>query len=958
MGAARGAGTGNLVDFRMLGPLEIYGNGQPVRITAPKQRALLALLLLDANQLVAEERLIDDLWNGCPPSAARESLQSYVYRLRKALSDIAGVALRRDGDSYRLTVEPGSRDVDRFDQGVAAASATRDAHRSVSYLQAALNEWRGPLLADIDVQRVIDERTRYESMRLTALERYVRGELELGCGGELVPELERLVCEYPLSESLWCSLMTVLWRAGRRGEAVAAYARARRCLVEELGIEPGTELQRLHHEILEGSVARPTASPTGDGEDALKPAQLPADVADFTGRGDAVAELVEAASAESAVLLIVGPAGVGKTVLAVHVAHRLRERYPDGQLYVDLGGAQRTPERPADVLASFLHALGHTRPMPASEAERAALYRSVLARRRVLVVLDNAVDILQVKPLLAAGPSCATVITGRNSLATLPVTRRLRLGPFTEDEAVEFLGGMVNGRGGGKDAEIAAAEVARLCDRLPLALRIAGARAESLMGSSLSVLAERLADHRRRLAELELDDLSVSSSFELSYDLLGNRPEAARAFRLLGLLDGPDITVASAAALLGTTPAAAETALLHLVRTQLLEPYQPGRYRMHDLVRLYAAHRAEAEAPREFVPAVSRLLGEYRFLAEQAVRVLTEEHSAAASSPRPFAGAEDALGWFDTERANLLAAIRAGLRWPECEESAAETTRALTWLFRFRGSTDEWARVNDAVLPVGRRRGNTALVADTLDELGKLRRERGDLAAALAYARECLGVRQEIGEPKGEVRGRINLGVAHHLSGSVDEAVHQYEAALAMAERIGDRLAQGYALSNLAAAHREAGRYDRAGACNAAAVEICRELGDNPGRIDALDDLATTHRAACRFGESLAALEEAIEIANRVGYVTRAANLLREIGETHLAAGDVPNAIAALTKALDIFNDTSDHYGRGRALRLLGEIYRSAGDAGSARRCWNEALAVLADLGSPEAEEVRALAAG
>ncbi|MFB9719600.1 AfsR/SARP family transcriptional regulator [Planobispora longispora] len=943
----------------MLGPLEIHENGRQIRITAPKQRVLLALLLLDANQVITEERLIDELWNGSPPAAARSSLQAYVYRLRKELAGGEGVALRRDGDGYRLRVAAGSRDVERFERAVSAAADIRDPCQAVPRLRAALREWRGELLAGIDVRSVADERARYDSMRLAALERCVRGELALGRDGELVAELESLVRQYPLSESLWGSLVMALRRAGRRGDAAAAYARARRCLVEELGMEPGAELQQLHREILEGAVTRPPdGSPTDGAEERPVPAQLPAGIADFTGRSREVGELVAAADAEeSPVMLIAGPAGVGKTALAVHVAHRLRDRYPDGQLHVDLGGVQRASERPADVLAGFLRALGSTGPPPSSETERIALYRSVLSRRRVLVVLDNAADVSQVRPLLATGPACATVITSRDSLATLPVGRRIRLGMFAEDEAVEFLGRIVGGRDERPDAETAA-EVSRLCGHLPLALRIAGARAESLMGSSLTMLAERLADHRRRLAELELDDLSVNSSFELSYELLGNRPRAARAFRLLGLIDGPDITVESAAALLGVSPVAAATALFDLVRTQLLEPYRPGRYRMHDLVRLYAAQRAGIDSPDELSGAVNRLLDAYRALAGHAVRVLTERSSEASSPSHPFAGAQEALTWFDAERPNLLAAIRAGLRSPECEEAAVATVRALTWLFRFRGSTEEWVRVNESVLSAARRRGNPAHVADTLDELGKLRRERGDLPAALAYAQNCLKVRQEIGDIGGEVRGHINLGVAHHLMGSTDEAAHHYGIALTAAEQAGDRLAQGYALANLAAVHREAGRYDDAQACNAASVKLCRELGDNPGQIDALDDLATTHRAAGRFGESLEALTGALEIAERIGYVTRVANLLCEIGETRLAGNDAVGGIAPVTRAVGIFGETSDRYGRGRALRLLGRLYRSAGDAESARRCWEEALTELTDLGVPEAEEVRVLVAG
>nr|BFE89040.1 hypothetical protein GCM10020093_116410 [Planobispora longispora] len=723
-------------------------------------------------------------------------------------------------------------------------------------------------------------------------------------------------------------------------------------------MEPGAELQQLHREILEGAVTRPPdGSPTDGAEERPVPAQLPAGIADFTGRSREVGELVAAADAEeSPVMLIAGPAGVGKTALAVHVAHRLRDRYPDGQLHVDLGGVQRASERPADVLAGFLRALGSTGPPPSSETERIALYRSVLSRRRVLVVLDNAADVSQVRPLLATGPACATVITSRDSLATLPVGRRIRLGMFAEDEAVEFLGRIVGGRDERPDAETAA-EVSRLCGHLPLALRIAGARAESLMGSSLTMLAERLADHRRRLAELELDDLSVNSSFELSYELLGNRPRAARAFRLLGLIDGPDITVESAAALLGVSPVAAATALFDLVRTQLLEPYRPGRYRMHDLVRLYAAQRAGIDSPDELSGAVNRLLDAYRALAGHAVRVLTERSSEASSplilSPerrRPSRGSTPSARtcWRRSAPPAVTGVRRSGRR------NGAGTDLAVP-VPRVHGGMGPCQRVG----AVGREE------AGKPGPCGGHPGRTGQAEEGARRSPRCPGVRPELleGPPgdRGHRRGgpgHINLGVAHHLMGSTDEAAHHYGIALTAAEQAGDRLAQGYALANLAAVHREAGRYDDAQACNAASVKLCRELGDNPGQIDALDDLATTHRAAGRFGESLEALTGALEIAERIGYVTRVANLLCEIGETRLAGNDAVGGIAPVTRAVGIFGETSDRYGRGRALRLLGRLYRSAGDAESARRCWEEALTELTDLGVPEAEEVRVLVAG
>ncbi|GGS53306.1 hypothetical protein GCM10010156_09940 [Planobispora rosea] len=700
---------------------------------------------------------------------------------------------------------------------------------------------------------------------------------------------------------------------------VRRWQRVWRCLGNGAAARPSSRAPgRGRPETPGGAADRSAAArgPSGiSGADGPTPAQLPADTADFTGRARELADLVAAVdSAESPTLLIVGTGGVGKTTLAVHLGHRLRGRHPDGQFYVDLGGVQRTPERPGDVLAAFLRALGAGERIPASEAERSALFRSAVASRRILVILDNARDAVQVRPLLPAGAGCTTIITGRDPLATLPVTRRIRLGAFEEDEAIAFLGRIADGTD-----TTATAEVARLCGRLPLALRIAGARAESLMGGSLSALAGRLADHRRRLEELELDDLSVGSSFELSYRLLAGKGGAARAFRLLGLLEGPDTTLPGVVALLGEPVASAEAAVAELVRAQLLEPYRPHRYRMHDLVRQYAARRAAAtDSAGDLDRARLRLLDWLLDAAAEAVAVTTKE----AVMPR-FDGPAAVHRWFHEERANLLGAARAGLRSPACERRAVELIQAMTFLFRCHGYDEEWERLNETALAAARRSRLMSAAGSISDELSKLREDDGDPEAARRYAEESLAFRRRTGDLAQEARGLINLGAGRHEDGRVEEARGHYGRALELAGLAGDRLAEGYALANLAAVSRDLGRPDDAITFGRRALGIVRELGDCPGQIDVLGDLAASYRAGGRTDDALRMHGEVLELARGMGDLPRVATALCDLGQTLLEAGDLPRAADAAAEALTMFRQVSHSRGRELASSLLERIRRA-----------------------------------
>ncbi|HSK95699.1 MAG TPA: BTAD domain-containing putative transcriptional regulator, partial [Euzebyales bacterium] len=561
------------MQFRLLGPVEAWAGQRRRTVDGSQRRALLAMLLLHANRVVDVERLINVLWGSTPPRTARNSLQVRVSQLRRALAgDTAAERTARDRLVYRppgylLRVSPGELDWQRF-QDLAGRGrqllAAGDAEGASRLLSEALRLWRGRAMENVDVAALAEQRTRLEQRRLTALEDRFDADLRLGRHVELISELEALVAEQPLRERLCAQLMTALYRAGRQADALTVYRDVRRVLVREHGLEPGPELQRLEQAILTRAAAldlqpippRMSSSDTGarpardvGAAAAPVPAQLPADLAEFTGRAEALAQLDTLSPAADAerpaavkIAVITGPAGVGKTALAVHWAHRARKRFPDGQLHVDLQGyAPGPPLRPVRALARLLHGLGvEPDRIPVDMDTAAGMYRSLLAGRRVLVLLDNARDAGQVRTLLPGSPGCLVAITSRDRLAGLTATHgtsRLTLDTLSSAEAVTLLERIIGGDRAQAEPDTAA-DLAELCGRLPLALRIAAAHLACHPEWSIAGYVRRLRVGDQ-LGELAVDGdphATVLGAFDCSYAVL--EPDARRLFRLLGLVPG------------------------------------------------------------------------------------------------------------------------------------------------------------------------------------------------------------------------------------------------------------------------------------------------------------------------------------------------------------------------------------------------------------------------------------
>jgi tetratricopeptide (TPR) repeat protein len=667
----------------------------------------------------------------------------------------------------------------------------------------------------------------------------------------------------------------------------------------------------------------------------LAPAQLPADVADFTGREAQVKHLCDLLSSPGAatdpgavrIALVAGSGGLGKTSLAVHAAHRVRAAFPDGQLYVDLLGGTPRPLAPAGVLARFLRDLGvDSRDIPAGEAERAARYRTVLAGRRMLVVLDNARDAAQVRALLPGAASCAVLITTRHLMPDLPGTRLIDLTVLDEDEALALFTKIVGAQRAAAEPG-AAAELLAACAGLPLAIRICAARLAARSGWSIGSMASRLRDEHRRLDELRAGDLAVRASCEVSFASLpaggpAGRIALADAFRLLGLWQGPSISVQAAAALFGTAEQPAEDALEALVDAHLLESPAPGRYKFHDLLRVYAAERAAADlsSPARDA-AVSRLLGWYLRTADAAATAVSAHRynmplaapAAGEGQPLRFATSGDALSWYDAERVNVIAATR---------QAAGSGRPDLAWripppLFIFFQSRNNWAdciTTHRIALEAARRCGNRQGEAWVLNNLGEALRFMAD-SDSVGYLEQSLAIRHDIGDRMGEAQAANNLADAFRALGRLPEALDVLRRALELNRAVGYRFGEGVALVN---------------------------LGDVLLSLDRAD-------------EAIGPLEQARMTFTELSYPDGIGYAQYWLGNCYATVGRDIDALDCLRQALAAHRASGNRHRQAITLRLLGRVQARHGLAAQARESRELAVAIFGELGDTEqAAEVHA----
>ena len=943
--------------FRVLGPMQVWHGDGWQAIRAAQPRVVLAVLLAEAGQVVSADRLVDELWGEHPPRTALNTIQGYVARLRKLLGDGSETRLLTRDRGYVLEIAEGALDSHVFERLVEAGQrsvAAGDLSAGVAQLVEALALWRGPALHDVPPSPAVTaEVNRLEQRRLTALEARLGAELALGRHRETVDELQRLVAEYPLREQLRAHLMLAMYRCGRRAEALDVYRQGRAVLVAELGMEPGPELRELERAIL----ADDKALAGGTTARRVTPAQIPARVAGFTGRQDLLRQLDDLLPNGGApvIVTIAGTPGVGKTALAVHWAHRVRDRFGDGQLYVNLRGyAAGEPVRPIDALARFLHALGVPADQcPTDVEEAAALYRSVLADRRMFVLLDNAHHPDQVRPLLPGAAGCLVLVTSRDALTGLVArdgARGLRLDVLTPAEARELLTYLL-GADRVRTEERAVAELAELCAYLPLALRITAAN----LGEHTVAEYGELLRAGNRLAALQVDgdeQAAVRAAFDLSYAALPE--DARRLFRLLGLVPGADVTVEAVAALAGVDLATADRLLTRLAAAHLVDAHPSDRYGCHDLLRLYASERVEqedTEADRD--DAEKRLYDWYLHTVDAAATLLYPQMRRLTLPPADlgeapgtaFADNTQALAWLDAERHNLVAIVAH--RPLPVVGLLADALRGYFWL---RMYTVDWLAVANAGLTAAEACDDLTAQTGALLSLADANFKQGHYQQAIDFSTRALDTARRTGWTDGEAAALNNLGNLHNLSGRPGEAAEFHRTALALNQRIGRLPSQFNNLGNLGITYQHLGELRTALARYNDALAISRKIGSLHGEAAMLSVLGWVLYDLGQLGEANDHLRLALtkhhEVGDRSAEVdtrNRLAAVLCDTGE--LSAG-LEQAQAALTLARDI----AFRHGEVDALNVLGMIHLRLGHLGTAVDFHQQALGLARDTAHRYAE--------
>ncbi|MDF5756060.1 AfsR/SARP family transcriptional regulator [Spongiactinospora sp. TRM90649] len=985
--------------FAVLGPVRAWRDAEELDLGTPLQRSILAMLLLREGRAVTPTEMIDAVWGEDAPPRALGALRTYVSRLRAVLEPDRSPRSRPElltsvGKGYALRLPEGTLDLTVFGRHIAQAETARRAGRleeAAGLLRDALELSGGEPLAGAVGPYAEHQRDRLAERRMTVVETLMDLDLRLGRHDEVVSELIALTADHPLRERLRAHLMLAFYRCGRQADALSVFTDTREALIEELGVDPGPELTALHQRILAADptlLAPPTAghaeaarpaeaadagepADPADEEELPRPAQLPAAVSDFTGRRQVVNRLRALLAGEGepgeavpeggvAVAAVCGIGGVGKTALAVHVAHAAGDLFPDGQLYVDMRGHGAERTTPHTALAAFLRALGMPPDIiPEGTAERSALYRSLLADRRMLVLLDNAHSTGQVSPLLPGAPGCAAIVTSRAKLADLPGARLIDLDVMEPTEALSLFAAVAGAERVAAE-RAAAMDVVAACGFLPLAVRIVAARLAARPSWTVASLVPRLADQRRRLDELRVGTLAVDATFALGYNQLD--PAQARAFRLLSLTTGPDISAAAAAALLDRAPMEAEDLLESLVDASLLEAPAPGRYRFHDLLRLYARREAESsEHPEAREQALARLLDFYLATAKEAHRLGYEgsrvsDGFTVSATGRAFASADEAVAWLTVEADALFAVIA---------QAAATPGRPM--------------------LPAA----DLLLAMEPLLESGTHGRELE------RHTRQALAAANRAGDARSEVRARYILGRVLFGGDRLGDSEEQFRTALDLAESTGERIVYGETLNALAVVAGRQRRHHEALAHFEAAMKVYREMDAPAGEALVLSYSVRDHLGLGHADDAIAAAERGLAIFTEIGSGAGTARaryhlgiVLSKVGrlneavhhhaeclaffrasnqrvweqrvccrlaETFIAARRFGDAVRHAEQALTVSREIGHPYGEALSLAVLGKALAGLGDASRSRECLRRGYDIFVRLGAPEAGDLRVL---
>ena len=952
----RGAGhrgAGLRVDI--LGPLAAWRDGLPVALGPVRQRAVLGLLALHVDASLHRAAIIEALWGEDPPSTSVSMIQAQVSRIRRLVgpgpAPDGGAQLSWDGSGYRLS--PGSIRLDLAEfsaltEHARQAAAAGEATAACESYERALGLWRGQALEDIDVLRGHPAVTALGQRRTAAVIEYSGAAASAGLHDRVIAHLEALAARDPLDERAHAQLILMLAATGRQASALRMYQDLAGRLDSELGVRPGPELSAAHLQVLRqqippaaapsaaGAAAPPLAAGSGSDHpqaapDPGVPRQLPSAVPRFVGRAAELAALTsvldQAAGTEGTVVIsaIAGTAGIGKTALAVHWAHRVASRFPDGQLYVNLRGfgPSGTAMTPAEAVRLFLDGLGVApKRIPAGLDAQAALYRSLLAGRRMLIVLDNARDPAQVRPMLPGSLGCLVLVTSRNQLTGLAAgdgARLLTLDVLAEAEAGALLAGRL-GTGRSSAEPDAVRELIRLSARLPLALSIVAARAAARPSLPLAVLAAELRDTQVRLDALGTGDAATDLRTVFSWSCQQLSEPAAEMFRLLSVHPGPDHTAPAAASLAGASAGQTRQALAELARAHLIAEPSPGRYTCHYLLRAYAAEQARScDSDTSRRVALHRVLDHYLHTASAASLLLHPYRDPVTLSPpqpqvqpEKLAGRQQALAWFLAERQVMLTAIGQAASGG-FGIHAWQLSWAVATFFNWHGYWHELATTQEAALAAARHLGDRAGQAQAHHYLGQVKMRLGAYAEASTHFAEALEVGRQLGSSTTQARAHIDLGHVFELQGRSRSALSHADQSLRLYRAAGHRPGEADALNAVGWCHTQLGAHQEALSYCAQALAVYRELGNRHAEGATLDSL----------------------------------------GYAHHQLGHYPEAIACYQQAIDVHGDAADLHLRAEMLTHLGDAHQAGGDNEAARRAWQKALAILDDLHHPDADQVR-----
>ncbi|WP_051366086.1 AfsR/SARP family transcriptional regulator [Hamadaea tsunoensis] len=919
---------------RLLGPVTVDDAGTALPLGSSMQRTVLALLALETGRVVPVDRLITVLWGETPPKDPHGLVQTYISRLRGVLKPI-GAGIERRAHGYLLDLPAQDVDLHVFRGVLADAATTSDA----GPLREALALWHGEPLADLPASEQLDRlRAGLREERLTAWEECLDRELRGGRHKEIAADLLRLHEEQPLRERVLSLLLVALYRDGRRAEALQRYAAARERLADDLGIDPTPELVELHARILRDELDPPApATPVI----TSVPRSLPYDVRDFTGREADLDRLRAAADATGSVAIctVDGMGGIGKTTLAVHLAHQLADRYPDGQLFVDLRGFTPGcgPAEPAEALSILLRAMGVVDGrIPAGLTERAALWRHTVAGKRILLLLDNVARADQARPLIPGTPGSLVLVTSRRRL-TLDGAAGVSLGSLDHAGARALFTGIAGGRVTAEPDALD--EVLVLCDYLPLAIRIAAARLAHRTQWSVAHLAARLRTERGRLAELRTADHDVRATLQLSY--LDLTADQQRLLRLLGAHEGQDFTAYAVAAMTGTDPLDAERLLDELFDAHLLIQHAAGRYRFHDLMQAFARELAPETERRA---ARRELAGYYRQAASAAMnlyapaeRPFRPDFTAGPHHVPPMADATEALHWLDAERANLVAVAH---------DAPGDFSRLLFRYIDARSLHDAGHTVHSLALTDP----DPTVQAHAHNGLGNLCLRRGDYAGAQDHLTRCIDLLRTTGDRHNESRVLLNLGIVVARLGHRELAIEYYRQSHRIAVEFGDVLSEARSLINIGNAYRQLGRYDEAAAAQLQALRKARQAGAYANVGFSLFNLGLISLDQERPDSAITYLDEALTVLREVGDRSGEAGVIDSIGRALSLQGRHDEALAHHRRALDLARETGNRHDQQHILNSLGETSTVHGHFATALDHHAEALDLATTINAPDGQ--------